>query len=223
MTARRGLVSLLLVVGVLVGVLAACGGDGDPHRAVETSPTGGGEATVAPVRHEEVTDAEPGSPWPGRLALGGGALLVGLLAGLGGGHAIARRNRPRGDPAPPAAAAGPASGAVPATALPARRPVPRDPDRALVDGLLAVADLADGPAVRAQVRTTLHHVGIVELPTATGETFDVTLHNAVGSEPAPEPGLHMTIARVVRRGWETSSAVIRPSDVEVFRHQEDSA
>lgn len=208
MSLRQG-ARVVVLTGVLLASLAACGSSNQAPEASDISTTSTEKSTL-PSTPGPTAGSE--SAWPGRLAVGGVALVVGLGLGLGLRRRLRRSDTGRGPVQDTTRSASPTHPTGPTV------PSPHEPDQALVDGLLALADLADSPAVQAQVRATLQRVGVVEMVAAPGERFDPDRHHAVGTVPTADPGHHMSIARVVRVGWATSEAVIRTADVEVSRH-----
>lgn len=221
---RRPVLGLLFGLGVLIGPTFSLGGCGT-EPAITQSPNERSTSpatTPEPAATDRTGEGSAGSSWLGWTAAGGGGALIGLAAGVAWG----RRHRPRPavsrSPSPSPGTALPGSLLPGPAAVAAPSPVVREPDPDLVAGLLAVADLSTSPAVQSQVRTTLRSVGIDEMSAAPGEPFDVERHNGVGWLPTADPAQHMRVARAVRTGWTSATGVLRPADVEVFRHQERS-
>lgn len=132
------------------------------------------------------------------------------------------------------AAAGPAVGAqppMPSVALAATRaPEVAAPERdatdprldsvpadGLVDGLVAVHDLATDATLRASVEQTLRRAGIVPVLPEFGEPFTPSRHEVVGVRPCTRPEDAGRIAGVVRTGWSGRRGLIRPAQVLVHR------
>lgn len=89
-------------------------------------------------------------------------------------------------------------------------------DRAtLVDAVIHALDRSGSEAVRARLLDALGAVGVRAVGEA-GERFDTALHEAVGSEPATEPGLVGTIATVDQPGFVDGESLLRPARVVVF-------
>jgi hypothetical protein len=90
------------------------------------------------------------------------------------------------------------------------------------DRLVQVSvDLADRlrerqPALYKSLRRDLESVG-VEVLAPDGERFDPQRHNAVGTEPAAEPGQHLVIAETMRLGYADRGTEVRAPDVIVYR------
>ncbi|MEV6633621.1 nucleotide exchange factor GrpE [Actinoplanes sp. NPDC051470] len=158
--------------------------------------------------------------WPyavtGVLGLG-----LGVLAGVVLGRATARGATtvaPAAPAPPPVAPAPPA----PAPVIPApARAVPADARTDhLVRGLITAHDLAvqfRATSVETHVTTVLVRAGVRQLTATARETFDATVHEAVGAEPGGAGGHGPVVLRQVRPGWADDHAVLRPVQVVVAR------
>jgi molecular chaperone GrpE len=66
--------------------------------------------------------------------------------------------------------------------------------------------------VHQQFMQALHNLGLEEVG-AEGQAFDPKLHEAILSQPAPEPSMDGLILNVFSKGYRIGSKVIRPARV----------
>lgn len=88
----------------------------------------------------------------------------------------------------------------------------------------ACVDLADRlrdrqPALLAALTRDLAAIGVT-LRIADSEPFDAAVHNAVGTEPASDPGQHLLVAETTRLGYLDHGVQVRVPDVIVYRWEE---
>jgi len=88
----------------------------------------------------------------------------------------------------------------------------------------ACADLADRlrdrqPALYAALTRELEAVGVT-VQSPDSEAFDAASHNAVGTEPATDPGQDLRVAETTRLGYLDHGVQVRVPDVIVYRWQE---
>jgi hypothetical protein len=88
----------------------------------------------------------------------------------------------------------------------------------------ACVDLADRlrdrqPALYAALTRELAAIGVT-VRIADAEPFDAAEHNAVGTEPAPDPGQHLRVAETTRLGYLDHGVQVRVPDVIVYRWEE---
>jgi hypothetical protein len=109
-------------------------------------------------------------------------------------------------------------GAAPAPPppAPAAQPSPATDTRALVLELIALADLATGPALEIQAARVLRTLSVEKVATSVGDRFDPDIHAAVGSDATTDPAAQHTVAEIVRPGWRTGGRIIRPTEVRVW-------
>jgi hypothetical protein len=92
------------------------------------------------------------------------------------------------------------------------------PERgALVDACIRFRHQLGGrdAALSEYLRDALGRAGVAEI-TAEGAAFDTSHHEAVGTTPASDPGLHGRVAEVVRPGYRDGDHVVTPSRVVVY-------
>jgi hypothetical protein len=85
-------------------------------------------------------------------------------------------------------------------------------------------DLADRlrdrqPALYKALTRDLEAIGVT-VRIADSEPFDATRHNAVGTEPASDPGQHLLVAETTRLGYLDHGVQVRVPDVIVYRWEE---
>lgn len=171
------------------------------------------------------------------VLVGLAALVIGGGAGYAAGRGWIPVSRPRGQARDePHAAALDARPRVTATAAqdwaraeqgrPWESPGSGDPrSRQERDQLVgACVDLADRlrdrqPALLAALTRDLAAIGVT-LRIADSEPFDAAVHNAVGTEPASDPGQHLLVAQTTRLGYLDHGVQVRVPDVIVYRWEE---
>lgn len=68
--------------------------------------------------------------------------------------------------------------------------------------------------VAKQLHDAANSLGMTPFGTV-GETFDPTLHEALGQDPVEDAALDDTVTAVLEPGWKAGEAVIRPAKVRV--------
>lgn len=80
----------------------------------------------------------------------------------------------------------------------------------------------DFESYRDVVSDILYRHGVERYEVPEGAPFDAKEQRALGAIPTTEPMTDRTVARVVRVGFRTDTRIIRPSEVQVYRFQDDA-
>jgi hypothetical protein len=230
---------VVLTISLLTGATAPRAEDdgrrGRPPTSVEEEepapapdgPEDGVPEPDPPPPPAEATSSEDGSSTVEPRGLPATVLTVLVVAVAAvaalGGWAIGRRGGARTE-RPAAGAVSVSGGDAAAQATHVAQQGAPDPAVAdLVDGLIAVYDLATDDGQRTRVRETLRRVAVEPIEPEPLVTFDPTLHRALGVELAGDPGDDGRIARTDRPGWVRDGQLLRPPEVTVYRSRHEVA
>ncbi|GAY11840.1 nucleotide exchange factor GrpE [Pseudonocardia sp. N23] len=194
---------------------------GASRGVLPAEPTGAARSPVATIGGEPEPTAAESTGGLGWLWILLGAVVLAVLAFLGGRLSAPRRGThvPAGPPAAAAArgpdpGTGPVPVAVPAGPPPMAPPRPGAREAALVDGMIGAHDLAADEAQQRHLEHVLRRAGIVPVVPAPGAPLEHA--EVVGTAPAASPDEVGTVADVVRHGWAGGGAIVRPAQVIVY-------
>ena len=243
---RRRLAGLALAATLLTACLGSDSSADGPGVEAEPATTEQGttvddDAESSDARNGRLFRAESPRAIPFATA------VLGLAIGLGLGLVIGaagrrRRDARRGPPAAPDAAEESVAGSdgsgrvahprgggpTPDDAATPRRdtPLPGQPHDgailAAVHAAIDAHDLADHANDENQivsVRRILEHLDVHPYD-PVGAPFDHATQQALEARSSSDPTRDMTVAATIRLGWRhTDGRVVRPAEVEVWRHQ----
>jgi hypothetical protein len=214
-------ISVLVVTGLIISALAACGGE---PTSVTTKPANPPTATTtAPAPAIQVnTPSSPADPWLIAALI---LCLLALLAALVGWRVEYLRrlriSRSRYNVPPPLPPPLPPQFAAPRSAGPPvvgdNSAAEHDRDR-LADACMEIADLYPDAAMVAQVRSALEKSGY-QLIDPSGERFDARLHEALGARPTADASMDNVIAECPRLGYRRGPRVLRTPRVVVWSYR----
>lgn len=92
-----------------------------------------------------------------------------------------------------------------------------DPAATSATDIVAGVELVERKLLKALAERGLERIGV------EGESFDPTLHEAVGGLPAPSPEQDQTVAAVFQPGYRLGGQLLRPARVQVFMHMDGDA
>ena len=224
--AARGIRTLLTLAALTAGamLLVAC------DRSADDTLDGGGAdtepTTDATEQDQPPAESDPDTPGGDDGGIGVpvllGAIVAGLI-GLGSGFVLGvvsqrRRTREHGSVGSPSHAASPAA----ETPAPASSVDGHDRIGAIhpaVEAAIAAHDLAGDHSQRVNVARILERFDI-SIYDPVSEPFDHETQHILEARSCADPALNMTVAATIRPGWRrTDGQVIRPAEVEVWRHQ----
>ena len=96
-------------------------------------------------------------------------------------------------------------------------------ETAIKSGNGVSAGITDGVRLTLQsFSAALARAGVQEVDPAVGDTFDPTVHNAIGRVPCSGKIVANTIAQVIRKGYTLNGRILRSTDVLVASADSES-